>query len=710
VNLTAILATPQTVGADRTPAGAAARRGDGDFASLLTDALNPGRGAQQPAPAAEVHGAPLDLTRQPDNAARATLAAPADDPGPDPDRTEHPDPPDHPDHASDPAPTPEPSRLVEPDRPPAGPARRSGTDAVYGVQPLRSTEAARATDPTTRATDPTTRAADPTTRVAEPTRVVDPTRVVEPITRVVGPTRVAEPTRVVDPTRVAEPTRVVDPTRATDPTRVAEPTRVVDPTRATGEVAPNRPTSATAGVEAAAVLPVGRPHNGMDGLDPTFRHRLERVIDRMQREHGHHVVVNETLRSQERQEWLHAQGRTRPGPIVTWTLNSNHSTGRAADLIIDGSYRNPAGYARLAQVAAEEGLHTLGARDPGHVELPDPALAGRRSARAAAPHANIPANGVTPRAAPHDAPGTMAPAASQPVTAAGVPGVGRVANVAAVAAVAATARVAAVASTAAVARVASPGRPAAPTVQAEQRDRDFASAVAAARTATLRGTAAVAASATGDRDAGSHERAPSESASASVASNEAAPDGRAMRSSFMDALVGLRTAGADPLAGAAAPVDMAGRIARLMQARDVDAARPLSSILLRLDNATGGEDRIRVDLRGAALDASLELGDQATARRADAHLHELRAALARNGLDPNLLRVRTSMPEAMDVGRAAAAAAVADEIHRTTPSRPDPDAAPQRRPAGDDAAPEQDARPDSSDEEPWNNQKQGDLT
>ncbi|MGN4125653.1 M15 family metallopeptidase [Lysinibacillus sphaericus] len=38
------------------------------------------------------------------------------------------------------------------------------------------------------------------------------------------------------------------------------------------------------------------------------------------------IFITETYRSQERQNYLYAQGRTRPGQIVTWTLNSNHKS------------------------------------------------------------------------------------------------------------------------------------------------------------------------------------------------------------------------------------------------------------------------------------------------------------------------------------------------------------------------------------------------
>ena len=44
------------------------------------------------------------------------------------------------------------------------------------------------------------------------------------------------------------------------------------------------------------------------------------------------IFITETYRSPERQKYLYAQGRTRPGQIVTWTLNSNHSSRLAWDI------------------------------------------------------------------------------------------------------------------------------------------------------------------------------------------------------------------------------------------------------------------------------------------------------------------------------------------------------------------------------------------
>ncbi|MEP7383040.1 MAG: M15 family metallopeptidase, partial [Gemmatimonadota bacterium] len=124
----------------------------------------------------------------------------------------------------------------------------------------------------------------------------------------------------------------------------------------------------------------------LDALTPELRARLDRVVDRMEQEYGYTVEVVETTRTQARQDTLYAQGRTAPGDVVTWTRNSKHLAGGAADVVVDGGYDNAVGFERLARVAREEGLRTLWPRDPGHIELPGTAArasvdAGARAVR-----------------------------------------------------------------------------------------------------------------------------------------------------------------------------------------------------------------------------------------------------------------------------------------------------------------------------------------
>jgi uncharacterized protein YcbK (DUF882 family) len=105
-------------------------------------------------------------------------------------------------------------------------------------------------------------------------------------------------------------------------------------------------------------------------LDPQLQSKLARVASRVQDETGHSVTVTETWRSQSRQNALFAQGRRTPGEVVTWTQNSKHTQGRAVDVALDGGAATPEAYRILQRIANEEGLRTLGPRDPGHLELP----------------------------------------------------------------------------------------------------------------------------------------------------------------------------------------------------------------------------------------------------------------------------------------------------------------------------------------------------
>jgi len=68
-------------------------------------------------------------------------------------------------------------------------------------------------------------------------------------------------------------------------------------------------------------------------LFPQFRTKLQVVLAETEKKTGYHWVLVEGYRSQERQDWLYAQGRTRPGPIVTWVTSPRwHGVGLAADV------------------------------------------------------------------------------------------------------------------------------------------------------------------------------------------------------------------------------------------------------------------------------------------------------------------------------------------------------------------------------------------
>ena len=73
----------------------------------------------------------------------------------------------------------------------------------------------------------------------------------------------------------------------------------------------------------------------LDGVDP----RLVAIVKRAIQISTVDFMVVEGVRTLARQRELYAQGRTKPGKKVTWTLNSKHLEGKAVDLapLINGA-------------------------------------------------------------------------------------------------------------------------------------------------------------------------------------------------------------------------------------------------------------------------------------------------------------------------------------------------------------------------------------
>ncbi len=74
---------------------------------------------------------------------------------------------------------------------------------------------------------------------------------------------------------------------------------------------------------------------------------------------GLNVLITETYRSQERQNYLYEQGRTRPGNKVTWTKNSRHTSRRAWDIcqnIKGKEYADSGFFKACGQIAKELGI------------------------------------------------------------------------------------------------------------------------------------------------------------------------------------------------------------------------------------------------------------------------------------------------------------------------------------------------------------------
>ena len=344
---------------------------------------------------------------------------------------------------------------------------------------------------------------------------------------------------------------------------------------------------------------VTRVETDVAALSPEFRERLAKVIERMRSEYGHAVTVVETARTQERQNALYAQGRTTAGPVVTWTRNSRHTKGLAADLMVDGGWQNPVGYAHLATVAKQEGLRTLGARDPGHVELPGQSAVSGETLGALLGDLEGEAGDAARQV--HAELRTRSDAAARASTMA------EVANVAQVA------RVATVAQVARVASVARPGN--------------------------------------GPREASGGEPAAAQSAS---------PLALSVPSS---SIAGSDAGSAPRLVTPTAAVNMADRISHLMDLQATQSARPLNSVLLRMDNVNGMEDQIRIDTRGTMVDARLGLANAQQAAAATDRLGELRAALERRGLSADGVQVQAaSAVRATDTATFSRAAAPSLEL------------------------------------------------
>ncbi|MFF2793544.1 M15 family metallopeptidase [Lysinibacillus xylanilyticus] len=83
------------------------------------------------------------------------------------------------------------------------------------------------------------------------------------------------------------------------------------------------------------------------------------------------IFITETYRSQERQKYLYSQGRTRPGQIVTWTLNSNHKSRLAWDIAVSPpqSLYDVATLSRIGAIARKLGI-TWGGDWVGSIDRP----------------------------------------------------------------------------------------------------------------------------------------------------------------------------------------------------------------------------------------------------------------------------------------------------------------------------------------------------
>ena len=93
-------------------------------------------------------------------------------------------------------------------------------------------------------------------------------------------------------------------------------------------------------------------------LTPTAQRACKLFVERCKAV-GLNVLITETYRSQERQNYLYEQGRTRPGNKVTWTKNSRHTSRRAWDIcqnVKGKEYADSGFFKACGQIAKELGI------------------------------------------------------------------------------------------------------------------------------------------------------------------------------------------------------------------------------------------------------------------------------------------------------------------------------------------------------------------
>lgn len=380
-------------------------------------------------------------------------------------------------------------------------------------------------------------------------------------------------------------------------------------TSAVGTGATNGKPAFAAAAEAraaAAATPVGSVNSDTDALNPDFRARLGRVITRMHDEFGKDVQLVEGFRTQSRQDFLYDQGRTRPGDVVTWTKSSKHTLGLAADVMIDGSYTDRTAFQQLAQVAAQEGLRTLGAKDPGHIELPS--RGGAVAWGGSADTVNIDDNVSRAIGIALDQSNALGNSDDDSASVSNFNGllsrVGR-------------------GSATSMSPIQMPSMPAGGGMGGNLSQRSYDDS--RKDTAKTLDTARVA----------------------SVAS---VADIASVAQVAQVAHVGGMVNVPPPIVGApvsqpvivASGVDAADKVGRMLDARDSAPIQPMSQVTLNIDNANGGADKVTVQLRAGTVDTAISLGDPNRADRMSLRVGELQHALEQHGLDATAISVAST--------------------------------------------------------------------
>ena len=98
--------------------------------------------------------------------------------------------------------------------------------------------------------------------------------------------------------------------------------------------------------------------NSADELNDKTKESLALFL-RITKDKGLDVLVTETYRTQERQDYLYSQGRTAKGSVVTWTRNSMHTKRNAFDIaknVAGHEYDDVDFFEQCAEIAESIGL------------------------------------------------------------------------------------------------------------------------------------------------------------------------------------------------------------------------------------------------------------------------------------------------------------------------------------------------------------------
>ena len=148
------------------------------------------------------------------------------------------------------------------------------------------------------------------------------------------------------------------------------------PSKTSSTPAPTTPAKPKSEAKASAWQADPRSEKNLATVQPQLA-KLGRELLRRLAAEGLTFKVTSGNRTQAEQDALYAQGRTKPGPVVTWTRKSRHIGGQAIDLTLF-SGKNPVWeskhYDTAGRVGKELGLVWGGdwkrTKDRPHFELP----------------------------------------------------------------------------------------------------------------------------------------------------------------------------------------------------------------------------------------------------------------------------------------------------------------------------------------------------